>query len=281
MAYKTVVLAIHGMGDTQRDYAQPLEKKLGKKIGKNWSKVYFDSIYYADIFQKHQAETFQKIKALNDIDWVGLRKFLLFGFSDAAGFERNASLDDSPYEQVQNRILDSIDKAYDAVGAEAKISILAHSLGCHVISNFLWDAQQKNVRQGAWKDGGFEDSPAGSDLDKFRRLKTLKYLQFTGCNIPIFVAGIPRGRIKSISSGSKGYAFKWRNFYDPDDPLGWPLKSLSDRNVRESYKYEVNEDIPVNVGSLIRNWNPLSHNSYWKDNDVINPIVRDIEYLLN
>ncbi|MEM7400859.1 MAG: hypothetical protein AAF304_02800, partial [Pseudomonadota bacterium] len=203
MAYKTVVLTIHGMGDTQVDYAESLKKKLAKKIGKNWLKVYFDSIYYADIFQKNQAETFQKIKAVNDIDWVALRKFLLFGFSDAAGFERNASSDNSPYEQVQNRILDAIDRAYDAVGSQGKIHILAHSLGCHVISNYIWDAQQKSVRQGAWKDGGFEDSPAGSDLDKFRRLKTLKFLQFTGCNIPIFVAGIPRSKIKSISTGSK------------------------------------------------------------------------------
>ena len=88
MAYKTAVLAIHGMGDTQEDYAQPLQKKLAKKIGSDWSKVYFDSIYYGDIFQKSQTETFLKIKAANDIDWVGLRKFLLFGFSDAAGFER-------------------------------------------------------------------------------------------------------------------------------------------------------------------------------------------------
>ncbi|MGH1537367.1 MAG: hypothetical protein ACRBDX_04900 [Gammaproteobacteria bacterium] len=279
MANNVVVLAIHGMGDTPRSYADKLEKKLAKKIGNKWSNIYFDSIYYADVFQDNQTNTFNRIKAADDIDWIGLRKFLLFGFSDAAGFERKASQKDSPYEQVQDRILDAIDKAYDAAGSQAKVVLLAHSLGCHVISNFIWDAQSDNAQQGAWRMGGFEDSPAGSELDKFRRLRNLKVLSFTGCNIPIFLAGISQTRIKAISSRGKGYLFKWLNFYDPDDPLGWPLKNISTRNTKESYKYEVNDDIAVNAGNLLRNWNPLSHNSYWLDNDVINPIANEIKRL--
>ncbi|MBT8113382.1 MAG: hypothetical protein KJO47_06860 [Gammaproteobacteria bacterium] len=280
MAYNMVVLAIHGMGDTPRTYADNFKKKLAKKVGSKWLSIYFDSIYYADIFQKHQKDIFTRIKAQDDIDWIGLRQFLLYGFSDAAGFERRAWLPGSSYEQVQNSILDVLDKAYDAVGSNVKIVLIAHSLGCHVISNFIWDAQSKEASQGAWRDGGFEDSPANSDLDKFRRMKNLKALYFTGCNIPIFLAGIPHGKIKAISSRGKGYSFKWINFYDPDDPLGWPLKNISTRNVKESYKYEVNEDNAVNVGNLLNNWNPLSHNSYWTDNDVLNPIAMDIKKML-
>lgn len=280
MASKTVVLAIHGMGDTPRTYADNFKKKLAKKVGSKWSNVYFDSIYYADIFQKHQKDIFTRIKAQDNIDWIGLRQFLLYGFSDAAGFERRAWLSGSPYEQVQNSILDVLDKAYDAVGSNVKIVLIAHSLGCHVISNFIWDAQSKEVSQGAWKGGGFEDSPVNSDLDKFRRMKNLKALYFTGCNIPIFLAGIPHGKIKAISSRGKGYSFKWKNFYDPDDPLGWPLKNISTRDAKESYKYEVNEDNAVNVGNLLNNWNPLSHNGYWTDNDVLNPIAIDIKKML-
>ncbi|QMU61096.1 MAG: hypothetical protein GKR92_05020 [Gammaproteobacteria bacterium] len=280
MSYKTVVLVIHGMGDTPRNYAEKLEKKLSKKVGSAWPSVYFDSIYYADIFQKHQKDIFTRIKATDDIDWIALRKFLLYGFSDAAGLERRASQAGSPYEQVQDRILDALDKAYDAAGPNVKIVLMAHSLGCHVISNYIWDVQSKQTQLGAWREGGFDDSPVGSDLDKFRRLKNLKLLCFTGCNIPIFLAGIPHGKIKAISSSSKGYSFKWKNFYDPDDPLGWPLKNISTRNIKESFKYEVNEDNAVNVGNLLNNWNPLSHNNYWSDNDVINPIADDIKRLI-
>lgn len=271
---------MHGLGDTQPDYADGLKKQLAKKIGSNWNNVYFDSIFYADVFQRNQNNIFSRIKASDDIDWIRLRKFLMFGFSDAAGLDRNANLPNSPYEQVQNKILDALDKAYDAVGPNVNVVLIAHSLGTHVISNYIWDVQAKEPTQGAWRMGGFEDSPAGSDLDKFRRLKNLKYLYFTGCPIPIFVAGLPQGKIKSISSRGKGYSFKWKNYYDPDDPLGWPLKNISSRNVKESYKYEVSEDNAVNVGNVLNSWNPLSHNSYWKDNDVLNPIANDIRKML-
>lgn len=280
MASKTVVLAIHGMGETPLTFADNLKKKLAKKVGSKWSNVYFDSIYYADIFQDNQTNIFNRIKATDNIDWIALRRFLLFGFSDAVGFERKASEPGSPYEQVQERILDALDKAYDVAGPKAKVVLIAQSLGSSVISDYIWDAQSQQPIQGAWKYGGFDDSPPGSDLDKFRRLKNLKLLYFTGCPIPIFIAGIPQGRIKAISSRSKGYSFKWKNFYDPDDPLGWPLKNISTRNVKESYKYEVNEDIAVNVGNLISSWNPLSHNSYWSDNDVLNPIAMEIKKML-
>ena len=281
MSQQVVVFAIHGMGNTQSDFADKLEEKLAYKLGLNWDDVYFDSIYYANVFQENQTRIFNRIKAQDDIDWINLRRFLLYGFSDAAGLERNASEIDSPYEKVQNIILDKLDQAHDIAGGDAKVVLVAHSLGCQVISNFIWDAQVQDPKQGAWRYGGFDDSPPGSKLDKFRRLKNLKFLYFTGCNIPIFAAGIPQNKIKAITSTSKGYSFKWKNFYDPDDPLGWPLKNLSVKNERQSYKFEVNEDNAINSGSFVRSWNPLSHTTYWTDNDVLNPLVEDIEQLIS
>ena len=280
MSGEVVVLAVHGMGDTSPNFADKLQSKLAKKLGSAWSDVYFDTIYYANVFQDHQTRLFNRIKANDDIDWIALRRFMLFGFSDAAGLVRNASDQGSAYEEVQDIILNTLDRAYDVAGGDAKIVLIAQSLGCEVISNFIWDAQSANPKQGAWRYDGFEDSPPGSDLDKFRRFKTLKYLYFTGCNLPIFVAGIPQNKIKSIVSTSKGYSFKWKNFFDPDDPLGWPLKNLSVKNERQSYKFEVNEDNAINTGRLIKSWNPLSHTTYWSDNDVINPLANDIESLI-
>ena len=268
------------MGNTLPNFAENLEEKLAKKLDENWSDVYFDSIYYANVFQENQTRIFNRIKALDDIDWITLRRFLLYGLSDAAGLERNACDEGSAYEDVQNIILDTLDRAFEVVGEDAKVVLIAQSLGCHVISNYIWDAQSKTPKQGAWRYGGFEDSSPGSNLDKFRRLKNLKYLYFTGCNIPVFVAGIPQNKIKAIASTSKGYSFKWKNFYDPDDPLGWPLKNLTLKNERQSYKYEVNEDNAINTGRLIKSWNPLSHTTYWEDSDVLNSLVEDIESLI-
>ncbi len=281
MSEEVVVLAVHGMGNTPPNFAEKLQGKLAKKLGSAWSNVYFDTIYYANVFQNNQTRIFDRIKAKDDIDWIALRRFLLFGFSDAAGFLRKANEPGSPYEEVQEIVLNTLDRAYDAVGGEANIVLITQSLGCDVISNFIWDAQAKEPQQGAWRYGGFDDSLPGSVLDKFRRLKTLKYLYFTGCSIPVFVAGIPQNKIKAIASTSKGYSFKWKNFYDPDDPLGWPLKNLSVKNEKQSYKFEVNEDNAINTGNFIKSWNPLSHTTYWSDNDVLNPLARDIERLLS
>ena len=280
MANNIAVLTIHGMGDTQKGYSDNLRKILSRSLGSKWGHVHFGEIYYQDVFQDHQVKLLDRFKKNDDIDLIKLRRFLLYGFSDAAGLERKASLPNSAYEQVQNKILDEIDAAYDEIGGKSKVVIVAHSLGCQVISNYIWDVQCKIASQGPWCDGGFEDSPAGSDLDKFRRLKTLKYLYFSGCNIPVFIAGIPQAKVRSITSSSKGYSFKWKNFYDPDDVLGWPLKNLNTRMGKQSYKTEVDEDNAINVGNLITMWNPLSHTAYWKDKDFTNPLKNDIERLI-
>lgn len=76
-----------------------------------------------------------------------------------------------------------------------------------------------------------------------------------------------------MTTNNGGYAFTWKNFYDPDDPLGWPLKNLS-----QSYKEAVRNDYSVNVGGLLRSWNPMSHLAYWGDGDVIGPISKQQSY---
>ncbi|MNG34671.1 hypothetical protein D3C84_1212190 [compost metagenome] len=60
--------------------------------------------------------------------------------------------------------------------------------------------------------------------------------------------------------------------------LGWPLRQLS-----PSYEQLV-EDVEVNaggglVGTLIKSWNPLSHEVYWQDAQVLRHIAASIRQL--
>ena len=213
-----------------------------------------------------------------DIDSTTLRKFLLFGFSDAAGLERRANVTGSPYDQAQRRILDVLDRAYNFIGAAKPVVLIAHSLGGHVVSNYIWDAQRALPKQGVWKGGG----PPSTDpaLTRFRRLKTLKFFYSTGCNIPIFVAGQSKDKIMAVRTSGAGYGFEWKNYYDADDVLAWPLKPLSN-----SYHSALTVDKQVNaggglLGTLVKSWNPFSHGQYWIDGDVLRPLVRDIRSLL-
>jgi len=273
MSQEVVLLAIHGMGDTPRDFADKMKKKLSKELKGKWSSVYFDTVYYQSIFQKNERRVFNATKKKYDIDSILLRKLLLFGFSDAAGLERKAILPGSPYGKAQRIILATLDKVFTFLDEESKpVVILAQSLGGQVLSNYIWDAQKK---KGIWADGGPAGADPGSPRDKFRRLKSLRFLYTTGCNIPVFVSGLPESKINAIATSSKGYSLKWKNYYDPDDPLGWPLRSLS-----KSYEEEVDRDYPINAGGIFKSWNPLSHTAYWTDDDVIEPLARDIRKLI-
>ena len=173
-----------------------------------------------------------------DLDWQSLRELLLYGFSDAAGFERNASKIGSPYEQVQSRIIDVLRLVFLNAGeVSIPVVIVAHSLGCHVISNYIWDAQRpaSSVPQGVWRNQpattargeNVEDEAGSRENDGFFRLRSLRFLYTTGCNIPIFVAGFPRSKIVPVATKGTNYRFDWKNFYDQDDALGWPLRPLN------------------------------------------------------
>ncbi len=268
------VIAIHGMGDTAEDFADDLESRLEDRLGQQmFAQVHFDTVYFQGILQKNQNAMFRAMRR-REIDYIKLRKFLLFGFSDAAGLERNTTLDGSPYHQAQQQILDTLERSASKLGSYKKpVIFIAHSLGCHVLSNYIWDAQSSSARQGVWKN-----STAGqSAADKFRRLKTLRGLFTTGCNIPIFLAGFPRENIQPVKTSSGGYNFKWRNYYDQDDVLGWPLQPLS-----PAYRQAIYRDEEINadggfLGKITRGWNPLSHNGYWTDRDFLKPLAAEIQ----
>jgi hypothetical protein len=105
-------------------------------------------------------------------------------------------------------------------------------------------------------------------------MRTVQRLNTTGCNIPIFVAG--HKNIQAISPPSQD--FKWHNFFDEDDVLGWPLRPLS-----PSYEQLV-DDIAVNaggglVGTLVKSWNPFSHNQYWTDSEVTSHLATAVKQL--
>lgn len=276
---KILLLAIHGMGDTKPDFAGLLWKQLKKKIGKKaWATIQARPIYYQNIFQDNQNTVFHRMKKEGNISWLRLRRFVLSGFSDALGLERNPPIKGvPPYEQIQKKIWDELSCCFSMYN-KLPVIIIAQSLGCYIISNYIWDAQRTSPSQQSIfrKDG--KGHGRNSEYDKFCRLKSFRTLITTGCNIPIFVAGYPQKEIKPISTRKPGYLFDWHNFYDEDDVLGWPLKPLS-----PSYKtLEGLEDHAINAGSgswrrCLMSLTPLSHKNYWSDNDVINFLAKKLK----
>ncbi|PCI43471.1 MAG: hypothetical protein COB41_07040 [Proteobacteria bacterium] len=283
----------HGMGEIkEKDFEEQVEafrQQVGKLIGSRLNaQVLYCPVFFQDIFQKQQSAVFEKMDQVGRFDWkwTFLRKFLLFGFSDAAGYESHASVGASEYERVQERIRDAIDKACGLVGNDStEVLVIAQSLGTQVLSNYIWDAQQDSARvhSGIWRSGYAGNGSVSTEREAARRLKTMRYFLTTGCNIPIFIAG--KKRIQAIKPDAEGYHFEWHNYYDKDDVLGWPLQPLGyfydvhSNDVDASYRKAV-ADHRINVGNIFTSWNPFCHTYYWSDKDFIKPTAAMIENLL-
>ncbi|MCV6610507.1 MAG: hypothetical protein OIF55_07030 [Amphritea sp.] len=254
------LITLHGMGREKDGYYADLEAGLKKQLGDQWYRVSFQNVYYARVLQQPQDRLWQAMMAEpeNSLDGTKLRQFLLFGFGDAGSLEHSAHKDKVKYIKVQEAIQSALKKAYIDLGGDPTkpVIIIAQSLGCQVISNYLWDAEH---------DKFIFENPAVDDPDElvFLKLKSLSNLMTTGCNIPLFISGIEN---RECFAPPNDY-FRWDNFYDADDVLGWPLKQLGS-------SFSIVHDHDINAGGLFTAWNTFSHGKYWSDKDVIKPLAR-------
>ncbi|MEF3091680.1 hypothetical protein [Raoultella scottii] len=284
MSKKAALITIHGMGKTQEDYPDGFFKVVKKMLGKKYDSLHTDRIYYQKILQDNEDAVWKNV--MDQVRWLDLREFVLFGFGDAAGLEAKKEYPNSVYTLAQAEIGKVLLDTYSKIAADAPVFIIAQSLGCHVASCYFWDAQehQKNkfVSAGIWKsnsdlnlyvNNGNELTPAQLSFLAGNRFK---YFYTTGCNIPIFVAAHATVDILPFKPND---SFIWKNYYDKDDVLGWPLAKLS-----TEYGLVV-QDYAINAGEgpfgwIGRSWNPMSHTQYWEDDDVLKPLIADLKKYL-
>lgn len=260
MSKKFGVLTIHGMGNQRPDYASALQNNLYKKLREETiADLCFKSIWYHGDFQVHQDKVWEHmVQSGNPLDQQRLRKFFLNFLSDAATSEFRPGDEESSYRRIHHTILRQLNALrVELEDQDRPVIIIAHSLGCQIISNYIWDAQQN---KGIWED---------QNPTTFQKLDTARLMLTSGCNIPLFVSGLEK--IEAISKPNE--QFEWYNFYDRDDILGWPLKPLS-KGFPNAYDTIVTQDREINTG-----WTPFSHSDYWEDKDFVNPVANFIQEL--
>jgi broad specificity phosphatase PhoE len=270
MSKELAVLVIHGMGSQAPDYAEEAIEEINERIadgGKDPGAVAWGTVYWQDILQPRQRKYLRDARRGNDLDFVSLREFVVEAFGDAAAYQRTDGSSGSTYQQVHDRVAEAVKRIYteDLAGSAVPLVVMAHSLGSHIMSNYIWDMQQGNVdRRG---------------LSAFEKMETLAGLITFGCNIPLFTFAHEQVAPIDFPAPQLPEAVKrkakWLNFYDPDDVLGYPLKPLS-----SAYRAVVDKDIAINVGSILTSWNPMSHGEYWIDNDFTKPVSRFLASLL-
>jgi hypothetical protein len=275
---RLAVLVIHGMGSQYKglnpDPKVPTySAEMLNKVSSQYGLQDFDAdigwfeVYWAEVLQPRQQHY---AKALEENDMLGaVRQFVLYNLSDAASYFPSRDRDSS-YSRIHRQVRDTIKAAADAVEPDAPIVVLAHSLGGHIMSNYIYDLV-KTRRNG---DGGPYTSA-------FRNLETFRTMFTFGCNIPVFL--LSAGEPLPISypgrrDDPRGRSW-WVNFYDKDDPLGFPLRFISGEywNIHDAGQLN---DREINSGSFPTSVTPWSHNAYWKDNDVCAAIAAELARLV-
>jgi hypothetical protein len=284
MAKKAAFITVHGMGRTEETYNAEIVEELQSRLGSTFDNLHVGKVYYQGILQPNEDRVWNSVAGR--VGWDQLRSFLLFGFADAAGLESGKEGLESVYSQTQTLIATELYRARKEMDGDGPVVMIAHSLGCQVASCYFWDAQQASqgnvVDVGIWQEiDAFEEritngaTLTGEDL-AFIQGKSVRTLFTTGCNIPIFVAAHATEDILPIKPNN---AFEWHNFYDRDDVLGWPLSELSDQYATVVRDYPVNAGGGI-VGWILKSWNPLSHEQYWGDDEVLDPLESKLRELL-
>lgn len=274
MAKKLGLIFIHGMGETKPDFADDLEQILRQQLDSEiWGDIHRESVFYQSILQDNQRRVWNDMQFFppNKLRWSELRKFMIYGFSDASSLEHKYNYENSVYKQSQKIIAESLRQARQNLESqESPLIVIAQSLGGQVISNYIWDSQ---MAKGIWEVVSPDYIKPSDDEKDFISLKTMRFLFTTGCNIPLFVAGFDK--ILPFDKSKLHSQFEWKNYYDRDDVLGWPLQPLSDE-----YNQLV-QDIEIDSGNFLLSQTPLSHNDYWTDPDFCKPLINEIKRLLN
>ncbi|MFC6633163.1 hypothetical protein [Microbulbifer taiwanensis] len=273
-----VILAAPGMGAVDERFADPLFAALREGLGDDWSRLHCDTILCQAHLQTNIERVFEGMQK-RDMDFLRARKFMLYGMAETAAQMGDIQQRGGNYEKTQQAIYSTLEKAAKAASDNAPVVLLSHSVGCVNLSNYLWDAQRASIGYGVWRDGGPRGVHRGSGRDLFLRLKTLSHWYTLGASNPLWSAGLPRDQIQAVTSDTRGYNFRWKNFYHPDDLFGWPLKPLSPSYNQAVYRdYETR---PLSDWSA-SNWGPqlVAHDGYWSNALVHQQLLEDLRELL-
>ena len=149
---KIGVLIIHGMGSQREDFAEPTIGKLKtwvKQKEGDENKIVFQSVHWAGVTQSRQNEFMENIinEPENNIRWRRLRRFVVSALGDATAYQQIGTGVSSTYTKINDRVKSDINKLLvDKLGGVAcPLVIMAHLLGGHIISSYIWDIQNRKI----------------------------------------------------------------------------------------------------------------------------------------
>lgn len=270
MLKKIGVAIIHGIGRQTPDFAlktaEELKDLFAKRINEYdesiddpASLLVVKRICWAGILEEPE-EKLCKIIMESDLDKDRIRKFVIHAFADAISYQKASSTKNyykKIHETIDQKLIEIVNETGDD---ETPLCVIAHSLGSVIAINHFHDLQNGKRSK---EDLAKLDHPLAKG-------ETLTLLYTMGSPIALWSIGydefdhpiqIPNNGFKKLYPD----VGEWINFYDKDDIIAYPLGRV--------YGEGVVKDKQVNAGGLHSGWNLLSHVGYWKDKDVLKPII--------
>jgi hypothetical protein len=295
MAQPVAIVFVHGIHTFAPGYHAGMQDAIEARLPKHLREfVTYRSVFWAERVRRRQKEYLDAVAEKNLFSVSPYRSLVVQGLGDAAAYQKTKSYKNSCYYEIQSDIRAVLESLDDAAQPGRPLIFVGHSLGCHIISSFIWDVNTiKNWDEERLSNEN-EEIRAFADYlrngSPFRRLDTLAGLVMMGSNMPLFTFTFGPSRILPITSsrdpseppGFPGRALepslrdraRWLNYYSRNDLLGYPLKPLNDAYASEPRL----EDIEVaSEGLLMRAVGavapPLAafraHTGYWQNRRVV------------
>jgi hypothetical protein len=308
MPQHVAVVFVHGINADSERFSLPMQEALRELLPQELNHlVDFRSVFWADEVRDHQRKYLADARLAGGIRHKKLRRLVVEGLGDAAAYQKTKHQDNSIYHRVQSQISAKIknideDNRKQQI-ADCSLIFIGHSLGCHIISSYMWDLNKLKQRTEDDIKADLDPTvePLWKDLQKaspFRRLETCAGLITLGSNMPMFTFTFGPDSVYPLTSGPKdangdelkpafpGVALpaalkdkaRWLNFYSERDLLGFPLKSLNEdyRNAEKIHDIRVQSEAPWFIPYL---WCLYAHTRYWTNRIVLrdtSQLIRDM-----
>ncbi len=273
------VLLVHGIGDQKPDWASGSIPAIARRIdraaralpvsGSPQAPVaHIQAAYWAPILQDRQRILATILQRAPDLElksvlpwdlwkrfmaWLRQkeRRFVAESVGDVIGYR-----DPTAAALIQHSLMGSLDALAQRYsprpdGSKIALTIVAHSLGSVIASDFIWDQTRKRQADG---QSGFHPFFALRNfftIDSPLALFSLSYGAPEAFNKPIAMED-PAGR--------------WVNIYDKDDPIAMPLKALN-----AAYDAAVLADAEVQAGMYLQ-----AHTRYFTHGRTLDIIARKV-----
>jgi hypothetical protein len=289
MAKALNILIVHGIGWGERgkNYARPLQQNIGREFERAVKRLRlrdvdhrdssakralrFEPVYWSPITQDPQNALLDlmKLRGFRPMNWLNLtyqvRKQLVGLLGDVIAYESGG--DNRVYEAIHKRVDDSVRSLDDHSTGDrdddgyAPLTIIGHSLGSVIASDYVWDHTR-----GAAEPYHLADY----------RL-SLKNVVLFGSPMALYTLRNNPGADKKTLADSLDSPIQvdpdgglWLNMYDRQDPIAFPLRPI------KSYAEVGVIDCTVQSGNWLTSWNIASHTEYWNSEEAARIIAQKL-----